>query len=273
MGAAADTGAMLKDARVKAGRTLEDLARETRIHIKFLTELEEGAGFSLTPIYRKTFLRTYARALGLDPDDLPADEPPAPPVAAETPRRSVLADLPDVPPVEMGVATPVSRNPFAEKTQIRTMIVVVVLLVTALVMSVKWLGSGEGGPGASPMPSQNGDSLRGAGGLPALARDSAGALKAGRIGAADSLMLQATTVESVWVHVVIDNDSTVEYHPSPDVFAHPQGQGQLPPRGRKSRRPFDIAERTEAGRARGREPSPEEHLPLEKIPCRLRPRG
>ncbi len=211
MGTVADTGAKLKEARVKAGRTLEEMARETRIHIKFLTELEEGRDFSLTPVYRRTFLRTYARSLGLDPDDLQSAEADAPPEAARVQRRSVLADLPDTPPVEKAVASPVSRNPFAEKSQIRTMMVVVVLLVTALVMSVKWLGSGEVGDGTVQQPAAGADSSVGPGRISAIARDSGGALRAGRVGAPDSLELHATTVESVWVHVVIDNDSTLEF--------------------------------------------------------------
>ncbi|HLF15680.1 MAG TPA: RodZ domain-containing protein [Bacteroidota bacterium] len=211
MGAASDTGKTLKEARVKAGRTLEDLARATRIHIKYLSEIEEGTDFSLPAVYRRTFVRTCARELGLDPDDLPTDEP-AEASGAETARpRSVLSELSDQPPVEKGVTSPVSSNPFAEKSQIRTMAVVVILLVTALVMSVKWLGSDGDEPGAAQFRDDGSDSSGQDARIRAFARDSGGALHSGRTGPVDSLVLRATTTESVWVHIVIDNDSAVEY--------------------------------------------------------------
>ncbi len=211
MGNASDTGNRLKEARVKAGMTLDELARATRIHIKYLSELEDGSNFSLPAVYRRTFVRTCARELGLDPDDLTIDEPADPSAGATAQQRSLLFELSDEPPVEKSVTSPVSRNPFAEKSQIRTMAVVVILLLTALVMSVKWLGSDRDEPGAVHLRANDADSSARAGRLPAFARDSRGALQAGRTGPADSLVLQATTTESVWVHIVIDNDSTLEY--------------------------------------------------------------
>lgn len=208
MGTAADIGRSLREAREGAGRTIEELSGVTRIHATFLTAIEEGSAISLGEVYRKTFVRTYARELGLDPDALIVEEPRAVPPAADAAPRSAFAELPAGPPVEEGVASPVSRNPFAEQSQIRTMAVVVILLVAALVMSVKWLGSeGDRQPAAEERPAGRPETPRGER-LQAFARDSAGGDAAG---AADSLVLRATTTESVWVHIVIDNDSTIEY--------------------------------------------------------------
>jgi cytoskeletal protein RodZ len=214
VGAAGETGRILKDARTAAGRTLEDLARATRINEKYLSEIEEGVEFSLPVVYRRTFVRTCAKELGVDPDSLPEDEPDTAPGTGpgDAGRRSAFSDLTAEPPVEEGVTTPVSRNPFAEKSQIRTMAIVVVLLVTALVMSVRWLGPDGGEPG-SVDSRMAGPAGRSGGERPAsLPREGGvGALQTGRSLPADSLVFKATTTESVWVHVVIDNDSAVEF--------------------------------------------------------------
>ena len=208
MGSAADIGRRLREAREAAGKTIDELSLSTRIHATFLRAIEEGGEISLGPVYRKTFIRTCARELGLDADELVIEETVESSAAAEPAQRSAFAELSDAPPVEAGVASPVSRNPFAEKSQIRTMAVVVILLVTALVMSVKWLGAGNDEPAAVQERPEGQSPSPEAERLPAFARDSAGGRQRG---VADSLVLRATTTESVWVHIVIDNDSTLEF--------------------------------------------------------------
>lgn len=220
MGASQETGRILKDARLASGRSLEELSQATRINARFLSEVEEGGAFSLGDVYRKTFVRTYARALGIEPDSLPGDEPPALPAAEDEPPRSPAGELASGPPVDEMVTTRLGRNPFAEKSQVRTMTIVVILLLAALVLSVKWLGSDpDKGPGTAPAGGEDSDPA-GQERLPAYVGEggAGGADPAGGGGGrgsptapADSLVLRATTTESVWVHIVIDNDSTVEY--------------------------------------------------------------
>jgi cytoskeleton protein RodZ len=215
---ALEAGKRLKDAREAAGRTLGELSRATRINEKFLSEIEEGRAFSLPAVYRRTFIRTYARELGIDPDEVTPEEIPAasPAGTAEQGRDAAAAPVFAAgPPVERGVEAPVSGSPFAEMSQIRTMAIIVVLLLTALVLSIKWLGS-DGGDAPAPAPAGATDAggwdTAGAGRPQALSgREGAGALRTGRTPPADTLVLHATTTESVWVHVVIDNDSTLEY--------------------------------------------------------------
>lgn len=205
------SGALLREARERAGRTIEDLARATRIHPRYLAALEAGEGIDQPDVYRRTFVKSYARALGLDPEEVAAldgggeerEEPRAP--------ASVLEELSGEPPVEAAVATPVSRNPFAEASQLRTMAIVVILLVTALILSIQWLGPHDGeprtaepGPGAAAAPPS-------APRLGAFARGEDPATGGVRAAAGDSLVLRAVAAESVWVHVVIDSDSTGEY--------------------------------------------------------------
>ncbi|WP_338662786.1 RodZ domain-containing protein [Pararoseomonas sp. SCSIO 73927] len=68
---AARVGEELRDARLALGATLEEVADSLRINRRYLAALEEGRSRDLPgPAYAVGFVRTYARALGLDADDM-----------------------------------------------------------------------------------------------------------------------------------------------------------------------------------------------------------
>jgi cytoskeleton protein RodZ len=69
--AAPRAGADLRAARERLGWTIEDVSAALRIRLPHLEALEEGR-IDLLPgnAYAVGFLRTYARALGLDPDEI-----------------------------------------------------------------------------------------------------------------------------------------------------------------------------------------------------------
>jgi len=63
----ADIGATLREARVRARIDISEIEAETKIRAKYLRALENEEWDLLPgPTYVKTFLRTYAEALGLD---------------------------------------------------------------------------------------------------------------------------------------------------------------------------------------------------------------
>lgn len=66
-------GSILKSAREEKGLTLDEIREATRIHPRFLAALEEGdySVFS-SPVHLKGFLRTYARFLELDEEEVMA---------------------------------------------------------------------------------------------------------------------------------------------------------------------------------------------------------
>ncbi|GGC59249.1 hypothetical protein GCM10011504_41820 [Siccirubricoccus deserti] len=69
-GDAARLGEELREARMALGLGLEDLAASLRIRRVYLSALEEGRVQDLpAPAYAIGFVRSYARALGLDEDD------------------------------------------------------------------------------------------------------------------------------------------------------------------------------------------------------------
>jgi len=67
-------GASFKKARESKGLSLDQIAKETRINTRFLTAIENEE-FHLLPggIFNRGFVRSFAQAVGLDPDQAVAD--------------------------------------------------------------------------------------------------------------------------------------------------------------------------------------------------------
>lgn len=65
-----DVGTLLRRTRTRQGKTLEELAQATKIHVATLEALENN-DFERLPatIYTRGFLRVYAREIGLDPEE------------------------------------------------------------------------------------------------------------------------------------------------------------------------------------------------------------
>jgi cytoskeleton protein RodZ len=67
---AARVGEDLREARLTLGASVEDMAERLRINRRYIHALEEGRIKDLPgPAYAVGFVRSYAAALGLDPDD------------------------------------------------------------------------------------------------------------------------------------------------------------------------------------------------------------
>lgn len=68
-----ELGSILRQAREARGLTLEQVEEETKIRLRYLAALEEE-NFALLPgrFFARSFLRTYARYLGLDAEALVA---------------------------------------------------------------------------------------------------------------------------------------------------------------------------------------------------------
>src|SRR4051812_49760401 len=70
-GEAARLGEELRDARMALGLSIEDISAALRIRRVYLAALEEGRVRDLpAPAYAVGFVRTYARSLGLDENDV-----------------------------------------------------------------------------------------------------------------------------------------------------------------------------------------------------------
>lgn len=66
-----ELGSRLRSEREEKGLTLDDLAGQTRIQKRYLQAIEEG-DYSIIPgkFYTRAFIKQYAEAVGLDPNDI-----------------------------------------------------------------------------------------------------------------------------------------------------------------------------------------------------------
>ena len=87
-----DLGTRLKEARVAKGYSLEDLQEATKIQKRYLSSIEEG-DFSAMPgsFYARAFIKRYAEAVDLNPDEVLERHKSELPMAAEEDSRNKLA--------------------------------------------------------------------------------------------------------------------------------------------------------------------------------------
>ncbi len=94
-------GERFRAAREARGLTLSDVAEQIRIRSVYLAAIEDESWASIgAPVYIRGFLRTYARFLGLDPEEVVAEfngeasapAPPIPSAPGSPPKTSYLAD-------------------------------------------------------------------------------------------------------------------------------------------------------------------------------------
>ena len=96
-------GALLKNEREKRGFSYEQLAQITRLRKHFLEAMENEEWESLPPsVFVKGFIRSYAKALGLEEEKLldlyksvvPEDvAPPTPIIEPKKPKRGIILVL------------------------------------------------------------------------------------------------------------------------------------------------------------------------------------
>ncbi|KAB7645527.1 helix-turn-helix domain-containing protein [Polymorphobacter fuscus] len=89
------TGAILAAARQAAGIDLVDMARETRVPLRHLKAIEDDSHASLPALpYTIGFVKTYARAVGLDPETMAAQ------FRAETSKQAHVPSVPSLEPLD-----------------------------------------------------------------------------------------------------------------------------------------------------------------------------
>jgi cytoskeleton protein RodZ len=168
-GEAARLGEQLRDARIALGLSIEDMAASLRIRRVYLAALEEGRVRELpAPAYVLGFVRTYARALGLDDDDMVRRFREA---ASSAPQRRTDLIFPEPVP-ERGIPAGV------------VVMAGVVLVVGAYMAWFQWSGSGTRTVDTvPPMPARLEQAARGPAQppLPSNLPPAAGALIAGAL--------------------------------------------------------------------------------------------
>jgi len=133
-----EIGATLREARMRARIDVSEIEAQTKIRAKYLRALENEEWTLLPgPTYVKSFLRTYAQALGLDSKLLLEEYR----IRHEGPSES------DLPPISASGRGPRSRLPSRPRASRGYVIAVGTTLVIILLLVVGLL---SGGSGSSP---------------------------------------------------------------------------------------------------------------------------
>jgi hypothetical protein len=149
-----DIGSSLRDARLRQDLDFPELEERTKIRPKYLRALEEERFDTLpAPTYIKGFLRTYADALGLDPQ----------PFVDEYNTRFAIGDE-DAPVRARRVPAPRSGSRGGRESHIAVLALLAIAVLTALVIAAWRFGGPEQEPvlGLQTEPSQGVASRAGA---------------------------------------------------------------------------------------------------------------
>jgi cytoskeleton protein RodZ len=192
-------GEELRAAREARNLSLSDVSERIHIRAVYLQSLEdEDYGSILAPVYVRGFLRTYARFLGLDPEDAVARFNATHPSSGQAPNGASR---------ERRIGAP-RRGP---SVWLWAAVTAAVLLVGYVFYNYYELqrdqatgvgGVQEAGPGASPTPSAA------ATGTPAAAPTPRPAGSANPSADANALRIQL--VQPSWLRVVVDGNVTLE---------------------------------------------------------------
>lgn len=195
-------GQDLRAQRAARNVSLVDIASETRINQKFLEAIERGSFSVLPQAYIRAFLREYASAVGLSPDDVlrqyeSAGGAVSPAPAARTETAVSAATAPVTP------AIPVAIRPYLAGT-----IVLIAIAVAAILMMNGAEPSSPVSTGEIPFDRviRETEAAMPADSLPRFA-----AAPPERPAVVDSLTLEITTTDSVWINIVIDERTAEDY--------------------------------------------------------------
>lgn len=196
-------GAELRRAREERKISLLQIAETTLINIKFLEAIERGEMSLLPQAYVRAFIREYASVIGLDPAEVMRRYDEASHPAEE---KSHPEPLPAAPPTPV-IGTPQGsqRSPAFPKSLQNVLLVVGALAIAGVAL---WLRNSDSATQQEEIPFQNmvqeAESRAAPATPPSPQRNTAVARN-------DSLVLLATTTDSVWIQITIDSEPAKDY--------------------------------------------------------------
>lgn len=203
-----EIGALLRKRREEKGLTLQDLQAQTKIRLRYLQAIEEGdlGKIPLGEVYVKGFIRAYAQALGLDPQEILQEY------------QKSATPAPPFPPSPEAPAAPAAPLPWRRYLLFAGVALVFLFLVLAVGISL--------GPGKrlaeppSPLPPSSGGPSLSPGGekapppaapkLPEIRTDENTPTRAVYSVGAAELALTLSFSDLCWVSVNVDGKTVLE---------------------------------------------------------------
>jgi cytoskeletal protein RodZ len=196
-------GEELKQARIQKELSLLDISAETRISLKFLEAIEHGQFQILPQTYVRAFLREYASLVDLDSDDIMQQYESALQESSSqkpndaTPQRISFQEKTRE---EESRKKPFSLSPLQRNFAFGCIIVAAVIFV-AILANMNRNSNSFSSVEEVPFDRVVHESEAAALPPPATASDSAPVITAVH---SDSLRLEMTTRDSVWINILID---------------------------------------------------------------------
>jgi cytoskeleton protein RodZ len=192
----------LRALRQEKGISLDDISRTTLIDRKYLEAIESGNEEILPAAYVRAFIREYAGAIGLSPDETMKkyaqhSTEPVPVAAAETPQPAAASEP---------SPSQKSRQPWWEnRTLLLAIISVAIVCVIAVIMDIS-----KGRHTRTVQEIPFGTAVRETE-QRAFPDTTHPADIHGKVAATDSLLLSAASSDSVWMELSIDGTPPNEY--------------------------------------------------------------
>lgn len=201
----AQFGEELKKHRLEKHISLMDISVETRINVRFLEAIEQGEFHILPQTYLRAFVREYAAFVGLNPDDVMKQYDEARLETAPTLSPSA-AGTPQVRPQAPAVS-------LAQRLSMRQKSLgLIVILVVAVSVIILLSSSNRESPGRQSVPEISFDRVVHETEAAIAPKETVATDTVPRhVQADDSLRLEMSTVDSVWISVLIDGKTTESY--------------------------------------------------------------
>lgn len=144
-----DIGARLKQARLEKNLSLDYLQETTKIQKRYLTAIEEG-NFKILPgkFYAKAFIKEYANAVGLDPNELLEHFYEEPSVQEE-----------EKPAEYTRVKQRRDNSPSRSSASILPKVTVVLLIVAIVVLAIVFYSKTASDSSTDPVKNQDGNEI------------------------------------------------------------------------------------------------------------------
>jgi cytoskeletal protein RodZ len=192
-------GEKLRDARMERNLTLRDISNKTRISEKFLEKIESGV-FDFAPEpYVRAFIRSYARAVGLNPDEVIKQYD-----LEMSAFKAKKEEKPAVKKIEFDIGAFVSEN----------VIWIVGAVVVLFIVIIAFVGLGEGEKKVVQKKSFESAVEEVSKGVKKEVKTE---IKAEEKSVKDSLELKVISTDSVWISVIIDSSTVREFLMPPNM--------------------------------------------------------
>ncbi len=205
--------AELKKARVEKQITLMDISASTRINLKFLEAMEEGNFGILPQTYVRAFIREYAEAVGYDAKEaMKKYEALRQPKTSPRPEEPAVAAAPPPAPGSLPAASSDVRPGTVVAAFLRKNAVFMVVIVLAAAFVIYLVRPTSDAGVASTISETPFDNVvqESEAALPKK-EDPVTLPAVTRPAAVDSLTLEMTTSDSVWMTITLDGGTTLEY--------------------------------------------------------------